>query len=151
MSAKVRGEAHAGMPRKRAVVAQERREAPRTIILSLPLPSPLLTPNVRLHWAERARHVKAQRYDARLLTYCQLPEVVEALRPGARLRLDVEVRPRPRMKRLDDDNLWSALKSYRDGIADALLMDDKRFVIGELTWSATRSGELVLTLTEAQP
>lgn len=122
------------------------RGAGLTIVL--PLPDPLLTPNVRLHWAERAREVKRQRYEARVGTYCQLPDVLPELAPDSRWRLDVEVRPRPRMKRHDDDNLWSALKSYRDGIADALLVDDKQFVIGALVWSEQRTGELVLTLTE---
>lgn len=121
----------------------------RSVTLVLPLPSPLLTPNVRMHWRERARHVKAQRQYA--LWAVPWDTAVEELFDGAqRIRLDVEIRPRPRMKRHDDDNLWAALKATRDGIADALGVDDKQFVSGSLTWSTERSGLLVVTLTAAR-
>lgn len=116
--------------------------------MTMPLPDPLLTPNLRLHWGARARHTSAQRSYARWAVPWDL--AIEAMfEQVERVRIDVEVRPRPRMKRLDDDNFWSAMKATRDGLADALGFDDKQFVIGTLVWSAERSGELVLTLTAA--
>src|SRR5690242_15246085 len=131
-----------------AVTGSPEPSTARTLTVTLPLPDPLLTLNVRMHWAAKAREVARQRYDARIGTYAQLPEYLPAwVTVGGRIRLDVEVRPRPRMKRLDDDNCWAALKSYRDGIADALLVDDRVFVIGTLTWARERTGELVVTLT----
>lgn len=120
----------------------------RTLTVTMLLPDPLLTPNLRLHWGARARHTSAQRSYARWAVPWDL--AIEAMFEGVeRVRIDVEVRPRPRMKRLDDDNFWSAMKATRDGLADALGFDDKQFVIGTLVWSNLRTSELILTLTAA--
>lgn len=123
----------------------------RTLLtVTMPLPSPLLTPNLRLHWAARARHTKQQREDAAwYVAVCGLPHTAigHLSQFTGRVRLDVTVRPRPRMKQLDADNCWSALKATLDGIADALDIDDKRFILGTLVWSAARTGELFVTLT----
>lgn len=71
--------------------------------------------NVREHWAKRAKRSKEHRGLAammtRLLTLDVLPGVVTMIR----------VSPRA----LDDDNLRGALKACRDGVADALGIDDR--------------------------
>jgi hypothetical protein len=83
-------------------------------------PTPSIT-NRREHWAVRAKRAKAQRTAAFLLWrshsswsaaahHRQVGCVVTLTRFGGR--------------KLDDDNLRSALKSIRDGIADAIGLDD---------------------------
>lgn len=67
--------------------------------------------NQRCHWAERAKRMKSHRTAARLMVPAHpLPCVVTLTRLSAGT--------------LDDDNLRSALKGVRDGVADRLGVDD---------------------------
>lgn len=74
--------------------------------------------NSREHWAVRARRVRAERATAAMVVRAarngraELPQVVTLVRlaPG---------------RGLDDDNLSGALKAVRDGVADALGIDDR--------------------------
>lgn len=73
--------------------------------------------NNRDSWRKRARRVKAQRLAARqrvaaCIVGVHLPLVVTLTRVGAR--------------KLDSDGVPSALKAIRDGVADALGVDDGR-------------------------
>lgn len=71
-------------------------------------------PNVRGHWAVKSQRARNQRWVARhLVSGAELP------RPPLVVTL-CRVSPR----RLDDDNLRGALKHVRDGVADALGIDD---------------------------
>jgi len=68
--------------------------------------------NEREHWRSRSRRAKAHRHAAL---------AVPAFRPlPCRVTL-TRIAPR----KLDDDNLRSAFKSLRDGIADRLGVDDR--------------------------
>lgn len=73
--------------------------------------------NTRSHWAVRARRVKAQRWAvaASLRGFGGLPAlpVIVTLK---------RVAPSPG---LDGDNLQSSCKASRDGVADALGVDDR--------------------------
>lgn len=76
--------------------------------------------NLRMHWAARARRAQKQRQTARLLVRAALNgegPFSESRRLTVRL---TRISPR----RLDSDNLAVALKHARDGVADALGMDD---------------------------
>ena len=74
--------------------------------------------NLRTHWAQRARRVRSQRENACLLVRVKLG------RPPARAS-QIRVRlTRIAPRTLDSDNLAAALKAVRDGVADALGMDD---------------------------
>ena len=80
---------------------------------------PVRTPsasNLREHWRARHRRTKAQR---RAAYYASLAAGVPLARESATVRM-TRVSPR----RLDDDNVRGALKAVRDGIADALGVDD---------------------------
>lgn len=79
--------------------------------------------NTRSRWRDRARRAKHQRLFARSRTALavkgvKLPIVVHMCRVGAR--------------KLDSDGVPSALKAVRDGIADALGIDDGRDDL--ITW-----------------
>jgi len=80
--------------------------------------------NARLHWAARARRAGEQRRVARICVRAAL-----ARQPAA-LPLTVTL-TRLAARRLDSDNLTGALKAVRDGIADALGVDDGD---GRLEW-----------------
>lgn len=70
--------------------------------------------NARLHWAAKAKIVKAER-EAVAMTCRDLLQVI----PPCTIRL---TRFGPR--KLDDDNLRSALKAVRDEVANLLRLDD---------------------------
>lgn len=94
---------------------------PRVVVL--PWPSKTLSPNARAHWQHKASAVKTARTAAHYLTR----EVFGAAIPkwtGARLAITFCP---PDRRRRDDDNAIGAFKAYRDGIADALGVDDHKF------------------------
>ena len=75
-------------------------------------------PNVRAHWAQRARRAREQRRVARAYARAALAGQV---RPCAPLTVTLT---RLAARRLDSDNLAASLKAVRDGVADALGWDD---------------------------
>ncbi|HPD18011.1 MAG TPA: endodeoxyribonuclease RusA [Planctomycetota bacterium] len=77
-------------------------------------------PNLRGHWARRARRAREAREAARLLVRAALAP----LPPGTGGRKIIVRLTRIGPRRLDSDNLAAALKHVRDGVADALGMDD---------------------------
>lgn len=83
---------------------------------------PIRTPsaaNQRLHHMEKARQNKQQRADAMILSRTHLGTVMAEFPILIRL-----TRISPGMVAMDDDNLPRALKAVRDGICDALGIDD---------------------------
>ena len=94
------------------------------VTFGLPFPAKILWPNGRGHWAEKARAVKAHRCWGRnaMLVY---RGDLDAL-PDSRFSIAVTVHPKTRHP-IDRDNCVAALKSYLDGIADALGVDDQTF------------------------
>lgn len=90
--------------------------------LLLPWPPKVLSPNARAHWATKSKAAKAYR-SACFLLCVQAGLVV----PADRALLSLEFIP-PDRRRRDDDNCVAAFKSGRDGVAQALGIDDSRFV-----------------------
>ncbi|HEV57524.1 MAG TPA: hypothetical protein ENN87_08500 [Phycisphaerales bacterium] len=81
-------------------------------------------PNLRGHWARRARRAHQQRQTSRTLVRAALTAL-----PPAQGVLDGRRRITVRLtrlgpRRLDSDNLAAALKHVRDGVADAMGLDD---------------------------
>jgi crossover junction endodeoxyribonuclease RusA len=93
--------------------------------LVLPWPSKELSPNTRNHWARRSKAAKEARKYAFLLAVSHGWRKMKI--PEGRLHLWIEFHP-PTRRMPDDDNMLSRFKPYRDGLADALSIDDKRFV-----------------------
>lgn len=73
--------------------------------------------NQRGHWGKRARRAKKQRETARLLVRAARVVIPKS---GSLVITLTRIAPRS----LDTDNLASALKAVRDGVADALGVDD---------------------------
>lgn len=117
------------------------------LVITIPLDRNLpkeLSPNFRSrsHWP-RTNAVKEARYEA-----CM--EVMAVIDPNdphqcfqtskLPLTLHVVVARGKGGKELDDDNLWGCIKAYRDGIADALGVDDKHFRQGTLQQVKSETG-----------
>lgn len=91
----------------------------------LPWPSRDLHPNARVHWGRRSRAAKKARRDAHLIAKSAGWNHAEW--PEGRLHVWIDGYPKDRRRR-DADGLLSSLKPVLDGIADAMGVDDRRFV-----------------------
>lgn len=88
----------------------------------LPWPPKVLSPNARAHWGARSKAAKQYRFRCFLGA-----KAARLTAPAGKVLLMLEFLP-PNNRRRDDDNLLAAFKSGRDGLADALGIDDSRFV-----------------------
>lgn len=84
-----------------------------------------LHPNSRVHWSRRAKASKGARALACLLAKGEGWKPSAA--PEGRIHVWIDGYPKDRRRR-DADGLLSSMKPYLDGIADALGVDDRRFV-----------------------
>lgn len=113
--------------------------------LTLPWPSKDLSPNQRVHWARKAKAAKAARADAQLLA--RAAGWHRMILPPGRLHLWLDFYP-PTRRSVDDDNMLSRCKAYRDGLADALGIDDKRFISHPFVQPEPRKGgQVVIKIT----
>jgi crossover junction endodeoxyribonuclease RusA len=91
------------------------------VTITLPIPHKALSPNAKSpgRWRKKAQQIKIHRRRAHVRT-------LEALKgrpapPFTRYKLAFFFKTN---RRRDDDNASASCKAYRDGIADALKMDD---------------------------
>lgn len=89
--------------------------------LTLPWPPAACSPNARVHWIKKSRAAKAYRAACHVLTK---QAGIQAPQGGALLVLEFVP---PDRRRRDDDNLLAMFKAGRDGLADALGVDDNVF------------------------
>lgn len=109
--------------------------------LLLPWPPRILSPNARAHWSKRSRAAKKYRGDCYVLTKAAGLKML-----GERAALVIEFLP-PDHRRRDDDNLIAAFKSGRDGIAQALGIDDRQLVTrATISTETTKGGAVRVTL-----
>lgn len=90
----------------------------------LPWPHRGLSPNARVHWAVKRKLVQAARRHAHAETFYKA-QGCRAV-PLDRIGYRCSFYPPDRRAR-DEDNLIACMKSYLDGIAEALRIDDKKF------------------------
>jgi crossover junction endodeoxyribonuclease RusA len=93
------------------------------ITITLPWPSPELSPNARLHWATVAKAKKSARRTAYILAMAAKARQMQDM---PRLLVTVTFNPPSRQKH-DTDNLMSRMKSAFDGISDACFVDDSKW------------------------
>jgi crossover junction endodeoxyribonuclease RusA len=91
-------------------------------VVTLPWPSKTLSPNARAHWRQKASATKVAREAAHWLTWQQVGRNMNWR--GARLSFTFNP---PDKRRRDTDNCIASTKAARDGIADALGIDDSKF------------------------
>jgi len=92
-------------------------------VIVLPWPPKELSPNARVHWAKKSKAAKQYRAECFLLT----KKAGIAAPLADEILFALEFVPPDRRKR-DDDNLLASCKALRDGVADALGIDDNRFI-----------------------
>lgn len=115
--------------------------------LRLPWPNKDMSPNARIHWARKAKAVKIARTFAFFKTQEAGWHKMEL--PEGRLHLWIDFYP-PTKRMPDDDNMLSRCKAYRDGIADALGIDDKRFISHPFVKNEVmKGGEVRIRITGA--
>ena len=121
------------------------------VIVALPLPARILSPNGRAHWAKVHRAKQDARWLAKLCARLRLGDSPTPYFPaGTRVRITATAWPRQRNHDHDDDNLKASCKAYLDGFTDAgVWADDRQAVWGDVTWEepGTQRGQIVLTLT----
>jgi crossover junction endodeoxyribonuclease RusA len=93
--------------------------------VTLPWPPKDLSPNARIHWSRRSKAAKAYRRACHVLT---LEAGIRGVDWEGDIHLWIDFYPPDRRHR-DDDNMVAAFKAGRDGMADAMGLDDKRFRI----------------------
>ena len=94
-------------------------------MILLPWPSAVLSPNARHHFHVVGKAKKAARKAGFVLTRELVGHTPPAF-PDGPIDLTITFYPPDKIRR-DDDNMIYRLKSWRDGIADALKVDDSRF------------------------
>ena len=112
------------------------------IQFDLPWPSNQLSLNKRLHWAARAKAVRVARSEAERIAkgHCRPLQ--------GRILFVLEFFP-PDRRRYDDDGLLARMKSARDGIADALGVDDRRFVTQfSVSETIVKGGKVTIRMSE---
>lgn len=91
-------------------------------MITLPWPPAALSSNARSHWATKARATKKYRGDAKLCALAAKPQI------PSEGEIALTIRFVPPHRRFDRVNLPAMLKAGFDGLADALKVDDRRFV-----------------------
>lgn len=107
--------------------------------IQLPWPDPKLSPNARLHWAIVYRAKAAYRDSCWAMARAQNVPQLEA-----KTQYKIELRFVPPDRRgYDRDNLVARMKAGLDGLADALMIDDKQFTRLTASVSADSVGGFV--------
>ena len=94
----------------------------------LPWPDKRLSPNARLHWRAKMAPKKAAKEQAGYLTLAAdgFRAAKASLAGDGPIAVEMRFYPPDRRHR-DDDNMIGCMKAARDGIAEALGVDDRRF------------------------
>jgi len=110
------------------------------VILEFSWPNKLLSPNARPHHFVKAREVRKAREAAYYLTRANH---WGELQGASKLRVSFTFCPPDKRKR-DLDNVFSSMKAARDGIAEALHIDDSKWEPITLKWGETKQPGLVI-------
>jgi crossover junction endodeoxyribonuclease RusA len=110
--------------------------------VTLPWPNKTLSPNARVHWAKKAAATKAARTEATWLIRARGKQ--RGWSAGAAYVTMVFCPPDHR--RRDLDNLIASMKASNDGIADALGVDDSRFISTYSMGQPVKGGAVFVTI-----
>jgi crossover junction endodeoxyribonuclease RusA len=113
--------------------------------LELPWPHKDLSPNARVHWAVRSQRTSRARADARLLCRSAINAAGWPMFEGRQLGVSFTFCPADQRRR-DLDNLISSTKAHRDGIADALEVDDSKFRLTAQMGPVSKGGKVIVEI-----
>lgn len=135
-------------PRHPLIATADDPPVARPLVITIPLDRnlpPELSPNYRSrsHWP-RTRAIAEARVEA-CRTVQGIIDPNESIACDA-LILHVVIARTGRARPLDDDNAWASLKAYRDGIADALGIDDRHIRQGTLQQVKSETGHAYLRI-----
>lgn len=114
------------------------------IRVTLPYPDAKLSPNARVHWADKASKVRAYRQA------CGYQAMAQGLRriDAESLSLEIQFCP-PDKRRRDRDNAIAAFKHGQDAIADVTGIDDANFTVTYAPWgNPVPGGQVIITIGE---
>lgn len=117
------------------------------IVVSLPWPPLELNPNKRLHWSRKSRAARLYRNMCYVLARNAISEHQHHFAGVRKMVLAIEFCP-PDKRRRDDDNMLAAFKAGRDGLADALGVDDNKFVTSFEVCAPVEGGAVRVTIQE---
>lgn len=100
------------------------REMSFPLVIDLGWPDKVLSPNARPHFMQLSRVKKVAREEAFWATRVVMPLGYQ--HDGSKLAFRITAYP-PDKRTRDDDNVKASLKAARDGIAQALGIDDSMF------------------------
>lgn len=106
-------------------------------MISLPFPPPVLGPNARPHWAQKARAFKRYKADCMII----LSQHKKAL--AGRNVFEVSFHP-PAAHRYDMDGLISRFKAGQDALAEVTGVNDYNFVMTYRRGEARQGGAVVI-------
>jgi len=111
--------------------------------ITLSWPPKQLNPNARVHYQQKARVVKKYRAECYILTRQSGVELPKT----DKIHLFVDFY-QPDKRRRDQDNIEASMKAAYDGIADALGVNDNRFVIHPFVRDEIiNGGKVIITIT----
>ena len=119
------------------------------IEITLPWPDKRLNPNVTVHWAVESKAAKEARHIGKInaLTSPSAPLTLMLFKDQ---KITYTFHPPTKHKR-DDDNYIASMKHYRDGVADAYMIDDNKFHTQPAEWGeVVKGGKVVLRLEEME-
>lgn len=110
----------------------------------LPWPPKELNPNFKRanHWTKYRPHEKQYRHDCFWETERQLDRKIDG---SNKVIIDVEFYP-PDNRGRDDDNVISQFKNGRDGMADAMNINDNMFKPSYSFMEPVKGGKIVVRL-----
>lgn len=100
--------------------------------ITLPIPHSDLWPNSRKHWRVKSKKTKEARHSAWVRTKGSFAEDESATIGRSNFTGYTLSFFYPDARRRDDDNAQASCKAYRDGIADALGVDDNTLRLAAL-------------------
>ena len=117
-------------------------------MIILPWPDRILSPNSRTHWAQTAKASKKARNEAYWATMEYGYGKLTFAGYDGKLHLWIDFYAKTR-NYPDADNCLSSMKGSIDGIADALGVNDRRFVFHPLVKEETiKGGRVTVRLTK---
>jgi crossover junction endodeoxyribonuclease RusA len=111
------------------------------VIIELPWPHKSLSPNARVHWAAKAKQTASYRSECGWRARAQGVYPVEA----SSVKMTMTFCP-PDLRRRDIDNLVGSTKAARDGLMDAIGVDDSRFVVTYAMGEPVKGGMVLIKL-----
>jgi len=87
-------------------------------------PPKVLNPNQKKHWAVKAKAAKSFKNSC----FCLAKKAIGQIKTAERLHLFIDFYP-PDKRLRDADNCVAMMKSGLDGLADAMQVNDRQFII----------------------